>query len=120
MVGFPQKFGYLYRFWWYIWPSPASLPSNFFSSSVFKMSNSHMAASNSSLACRPRICSNSYVPSWENPFPVPQPGQEPVVVERARSTFTMDRGVIRVNTNLCSSINVEHMQSRVLMGKMYG
>lgn len=84
------------------------------------MSDSHMAASNSSLALRPRICSDSYVPSWENPFPVPQPGQEPVVVEKARSTFTIEKAVTRVNTNLCSSINVEHMQSRMLIGKMFG
>ncbi|KAB2605770.1 hypothetical protein D8674_005487 [Pyrus ussuriensis x Pyrus communis] len=109
MVGFPQKLGYLCRFWWCLWPSPASLPFNFFSSSVFKI-----------LALRPRICSDSYMPSWENPFPVPQPGQEPVVVEKARSTFTIEKVVTRVNTNLCSSINVEHMQSRMLIGKMFG
>ncbi|TQD88047.1 hypothetical protein C1H46_026410 [Malus baccata] len=35
-------------------------------------------------------------------------------------TFTVECGVIRLNTHLCSSINVEHMLSRVLMGKMFG
>lgn len=43
-----------------------------------------------------------------------------MVVEKALSTFTMERGVIRVNTHLVSSINVDHMLSRVLMGKMIG
>lgn len=40
--------------------------------------------------------------------------------KRARSTFTMERGVTRVNINLCSTINVKHMRSRVFMGKMFG
>ncbi|RXI05171.1 hypothetical protein DVH24_006428 [Malus domestica] len=34
-------------------------------------------------------------------------GQKHVVVERAKSTFTMKRRVTRFSTNLCSSINVE-------------
>lgn len=57
------------------------------------------------------------MPSWANHFPDLQPGKEPVVVEKALGTFTMEREAIRVNTTLCSSLNVEH---RVLMGKLFG
>lgn len=60
------------------------------------------------------------MPSWANHFPDLQPGKETVVVEKALGTFTMERGAIRVNTTLCSFLNVEHMQSRVLMGKLFG
>ncbi|TQD94433.1 hypothetical protein C1H46_019923 [Malus baccata] len=59
------------------------------------------------------------LPSWANPFPVPLPGEQPVVVERAMGTFTMERGVTRVSTSLCSALNVEHIQSKILMGMMF-
>lgn len=85
-----------------------------------RMSNPQLVDFSSSNPRRPRICSESYIHSWENPFPVPQPGQESVMVEKVMSTFTMERGVTRVNTHLWSSINVEHMFSRVFRGKMFG
>ncbi|KAM1445401.1 hypothetical protein ACFX2I_041437 [Malus domestica] len=46
------------------------------------MSNPQLADFSSSNPRRPRICSESYIHSWENPFPVPQPGQESVMVEK--------------------------------------
>ncbi|KAM1349446.1 hypothetical protein TB1_003563 [Malus domestica] len=84
------------------------------------MTNLQITTSSSNNARRPKICSKGYIPSWENPFPIPQPGQDLVVVEKAMSTFTMECGVTRMNTHLCSSINVGHMLSRVLIGKMFG
>lgn len=84
------------------------------------MTNPQLAASSSSNARRHRICFEGYISSWENPFLVPQPGHDPVVVEKAMITFTVERGVTRLNTHLFFSINVEHMLSRVLMGKMFG
>ncbi|KAB2609080.1 hypothetical protein D8674_012248 [Pyrus ussuriensis x Pyrus communis] len=36
------------------------------------------------------------------------------------NTFIIERGVTRINAQLCLSINVEHMFSRVLIGKMFG
>lgn len=43
-----------------------------------------------------------------------------VVVEKAFGTFTMEKGVTRVSTTLYSTVNVEHMQARVMRGKMFG
>lgn len=43
-----------------------------------------------------------------------------MVVEKAFGTFTMKHEVTRVSTTLCSTLNVEHMKSRVLIGRMFG
>ncbi|KAB2622466.1 hypothetical protein D8674_024648 [Pyrus ussuriensis x Pyrus communis] len=49
------------------------------------------------------------LPSWVNPFSVPNCGQPPIV----------ERGVTKVDTNKVSTMNVTLMKSRVLMGKMF-
>lgn len=100
--------------------SPNLLFPTLLSICFLKMSNPQLVASSSNSTRRPRICSEGYIPRWENPSPVPQLSQDPVVVEKVLSTFTMERGVTRVNTHLVSSINVDHMLSKVLMGKMFG
>lgn len=42
-----------------------------------------------------------------------------MVVEKAFGTFIMKRGVTRVSITLCSNLNVEHMKSCVLVGRMF-
>lgn len=117
---FPPKRPYIFQTRWCLYFPSNYLPSFPSLTSSFRISNPQLAAFFSSTPPRLRICFESYIPNWENHFPVPQPKQEPVVVERAMSNFTMECGVTRVNTHLCSSINVEHMLSRVFMGKMFG
>ncbi|KAB2635774.1 hypothetical protein D8674_026308 [Pyrus ussuriensis x Pyrus communis] len=70
------------------------------------------------LACQDP--SSPLLPSWVSRFDSPQPGQPPVVVEDARGTFTLDSGVTRVSTSLFLNLNVEHMENRVLIGKLVG
>ncbi|KAM1284653.1 hypothetical protein ACFX15_027057 [Malus domestica] len=83
------------------------------------MANSQFAALSSNLTRKTKFCSNQCIPRWANPFPVPQPaGEDHVVVDKAFGT--LEQGVTRVSTNLCSTLNVEHMQARVLMGNMFG
>ncbi|KAB2626097.1 hypothetical protein D8674_017757 [Pyrus ussuriensis x Pyrus communis] len=53
-------------------------------------------------------------------FANPLPGHPLVVVEGACGTFTLENGVTRVSTNLYSNLNVEYMESKVLMGKLVG
>ncbi|KAM1180462.1 hypothetical protein ACFX13_019877 [Malus domestica] len=68
----------------------------------------------------PRIPSSPKLPLWVNRFAFPQPGQPPVVVESSMGTFTLESGVTRVSTSLYSSLNVKHMESKVLIGKLVG
>ena len=117
---FPPKWLYIFQPLGLLFSPQNSLVLILSFPSAITMTNPQLAASSSNNARRPRIYSEGYIPSWENPFPVPQPRHDPMVVEKAMSTFTMDRGVTRVNTHLCLSINVEHMLSRVFMGKLFG
>lgn len=68
----------------------------------------------------PMIPSSPNLPSWVNRFASPQPDQPLVVVEGSKGTFTLESEVTRVSTSLCLSLNVEHMESKVLMGKLVG
>lgn len=117
----PPSIVYLLRNWFSFLPI-SSQP--FFSELLLPLnstrSNPQVTASTSLTTRRPRTCANQYVPSWTKPFPVPQPTQRLVVLEKAKNTFTMEKEVTRVNTNLCSLINVEYMQSWVLIRKMFG
>ncbi|KAB2596570.1 Cleavage and polyadenylation specificity factor subunit 1 [Pyrus ussuriensis x Pyrus communis] len=58
------------------------------------------------------------ITSWDNKFANPLHGQPLVAVEGARGTFTLESGITRVSTNIYSNLNVEYMESRVLMGKL--
>ncbi|KAM1258899.1 hypothetical protein EV1_038018 [Malus domestica] len=67
-----------------------------------------------------RIPTSPRIPAWANKFANPLLGQPLGVVEGACGTFTMENGITRVSTNLYSNLNVEYMDSRVLMGKLVG
>ncbi|KAM1957809.1 hypothetical protein ACFX15_003272 [Malus domestica] len=84
-------------------------------SSVFQWRNSRLLPQN-----LPEPLFNLYSVPWINPFPRPQPGQQLIVVERPRSVVTLERGCTRVSTSLYYTANVEHMESRCLVRKMFG
>lgn len=42
------------------------------------------------------------------------------MVKGARGTFTMESGITRVSTCLYSNLNVEYMESKVLISKLVG
>ncbi|KAM1149840.1 hypothetical protein ACFX15_029435 [Malus domestica] len=73
-----------------------------------------------SFSRHPRIPSSPKLSSWVNRFTSPHPGQPLVVVEGFKGTFTLESGVTRVSTSLYSNLKVEHMETRVLMGKLVG
>ncbi|KAM1369816.1 hypothetical protein COP2_041463 [Malus domestica] len=68
----------------------------------------------------PMIPSSTLLPSWMNKFASPQPSQPSVVVEGSRGSFTLESGVTRVFSTLFFNLNVDHMENRVLMGKLVG
>lgn len=59
----------------------------------FPMANSQFAAFSSNLTRKTKICSNQYIPRWANAFPVPQPGEDRVVVDKAFGTFRRSKGL---------------------------
>ncbi|KAB2625999.1 hypothetical protein D8674_017659 [Pyrus ussuriensis x Pyrus communis] len=59
------------------------------------------------------------LPIWANLFPLPNHEKAPIVVQSDNYKFIMERGVTRVDINIISTINVEHMKTRLLMGKMF-
>ncbi|KAM1006820.1 hypothetical protein COP1_003376 [Malus domestica] len=79
-----------------------------------------MAQLKASSSKSPRASPNLNSVPWINPFPRPQPGQQFIVVERPRSVVTLERGCTRVSTSLYYTANVEHMESRCLVRKMFG
>lgn len=43
-----------------------------------------------------------------------------MVVKGSRDTFTLESGVTEVSTSLYSNLNVKHMETKVLIGKLMG
>lgn len=59
------------------------------------------------------------LPPWAKLFPLPNRKEPPIVFQSDNYKFTIERGVTRVDINIISTINVEHMKTRLLMGKMF-
>ena len=94
-------------------PYPIFLCMNFHISIMTVISQ--LEASSSRQA---HIPNSPRIPSWDNKFANPLHGQPLVAMEGARGTFTLESGITRVSTNIYSNLNVEYMESRVLMGKL--
>ncbi|KAM1165473.1 hypothetical protein ACFX2I_024772 [Malus domestica] len=74
------------------------------------MANSQFIASSFANPRRLRICSDQYIPRWANPFPLPQPGKDPTVVEKALDPLPWSMGLL--------GMFGQHLEARLIKWKL--